>query len=626
VISNPLVLSLTIAPALATMAAQPPSIAELAPDSSVLIAGIDSAALTMERLKRTPIWDLWQSEQMLEMRAEFMGQVEEGLDEMLQELGLEREAVQPPTGQLGFVFFVVEDEEMGLPGPGFLMVADYGENADQTAELFEAAMKKAEEEGELQYEERDISGRTVRCFDLAASQEQGEEEGQWDEEDEDLPPGMEGMSGPQDMMMQFLQELYFVREGSAFLLCSNMEALQGAFEVCDGAAHDGLAQREDFRAVMRQIGDNDFYAALLLRDLGPLIAANDPTMMMMTLGPMLGGIIGDIKGFGMGYRLDGPVAMLEQTVSVYMPNGKAGLTALLDTQTPRGELPAFVGPNALSYTAMNFEFDGVPALVERVMSMLPFLSMPPGQGEADAPSPQEMIAQLFSCFGRKVHVVQTLDRPIAVDSLKQLAAIECVKPDELDNFLSAMGPDIGMEGRDFLGRRVYTMDASNFAMMAPMPVQPGMAAAGETSMSIGIGGALAFVGPTSAVEQALRTVADPQNASLGDEAAFQRACALLQNEKAIAWGYADVLDGMEAQMEVARLQMEQLMEELQAQDPDIAAELGDLNVSQMGAGMEILEQIDYDLLRQYIGPSAWDAVATDDGFLIRSYTLAAEGK
>ena len=114
-ISNPLMLSLAIAPGLATMAAgQPPSIAELAPDSTILIAGIDSAALTTERLKRTPIWDLWQSEQMLEMRAEFMGKVEEGLDEMLQELGLEREAVQPPTGQLGFVFFVVEDEEIGI--------------------------------------------------------------------------------------------------------------------------------------------------------------------------------------------------------------------------------------------------------------------------------------------------------------------------------------------------------------------------------------------------------------------------------------------------------------------------------------------------------------------------------
>ena len=83
---------------------------------------------------------------------------------------------------------------------------------------------------------------------------------------------------------------------------------------------------------------------------------------------------------------------------------------------------------------------------------------------------------------------------------------------------------------------------------------------------------------------------------------------------------------MEAQMEVARLQMEQLMEELQAEDPDIAAELGDLNISQMGAGMELLQQIDYGLLRQYIGPSAWDAVATEDGFLIRSYTLAAEAK
>jgi hypothetical protein len=499
-----------------------------------------------------------------------------------------------------------------------MLLADYGENADATAELFDAAMKKAEENGELEYEERDVMGRAVRCFLINAGPG-GEDE---EEPEAGLPPGMGGMPQPEEMIQQFFAEIYFVREGSAFMLCSDMAALTGAFEVCDGAEPAGLARREDFQAVMHQIGVQDCFGALLPRDLGPLVAAYDPTMMMMTFGPMLGQIVGDIRGFGMGIRLDGPSAMLEQTMSVYMPNGKTGLTALMDTQRPRGDVPRFVGPNTLSYTAMNFEFDGVPAFIDRIMQMLPFLAPPPAQGEMDAPDPLEMISQLFSCFGREVHVVQALERPIAVDSLKQLSAIECVKPEELDNFLSAMGPQMGLEGRDFVGRRVYTMDMGDLGMMAPMPAQPGMM--GETSMSVGIGGSLAFIGPTSAVEQAMRALGDTGNAGLADEPAFRRAVAVLQSDEVIAWGYGDAVNTMEAQTEIMNLQMEQLMAELEAADPEMAEEFADMDMTGMNMGMELLEEIDYDLLRQYIGPSAWEAVATDDGFLIRSYTLAAE--
>jgi hypothetical protein len=615
--SNPLKLALGMALSM-TMAAwaDPPSVVELAPESTILVTGVSSAQSTLERLKRTPMWDLWQSEQMQEMRAEFAEDMEEGIDEMLQELGLERDSVQPPTGALGLAVFVVEDEEVMMPGLGFLLMADYGENADATAELFDAAMKKAEEEDELEYEERDVMGRTVRCFPV------GGDDADEDEAEPDIGAQRMGMGpDPKEMFEHFMAELYFVREGSAFMLCSHLPTLTNAFEVCDGAAPAGLAQREDFRAIMQQVGANDGYGALLMRDLGPLIAAYDPTMMVASLGPMLGQFIGNIRGFGMGLRLDGPVAMIEQTLSVYMPNGKTGLTALMDTPTPRGDVPGFVGSNTLSFAEMNFEFEGMPALIQQIMQMLPFLAPPPAQGEEDAPTPQEMIAQVFSCLGRKVYMLQTLDRPIAVDSLKQVTAIECVKPEELDNFLSAMGPQMGMEGRDFAGRRIYTMDTSAFSMMSPVPAQPGM---GEMSMSVGISGSLAFMGPTSAVEQAMRSVGDAGSAGLVEEAAFQRAIGVLQHDEVIAWGYADAVDSMEAQAEIVSLQMEQLIAELEAEDPEMAAEFEDMDMAGMMMGMEFLKEIDYDLLREYLGPAAWEAVSTEDGFVVKSYMLSAQ--
>jgi hypothetical protein len=625
VMSNALKLTFGMALSL-TMAAwgAPPSVVELAPDSTVLVAGVANARTAMDRLKHTAMWDLWQSEEMLELRAELAEQMDEGLDEMLQELGLERDAVKPPTGELGLAIFSVEDEETMMPGVGFLLLADYGEHADATAELFDAAMKKAEEEGELEYEERDIMGRTVRCFQLGADEEPQGEADEDDTEPDFGAPQMGATPDPEEMLKRFLSEIYYVREGSAFMLCSDMAALTGAFEVFDGAEPMGLTQREDFQAIMRQIGAHDGYGALLLRDLGPLLAAYDPSMMMMSLGPMLGQFIGDIKGFGSGVRLDGPIAMLEQTLSVYIPNGKTGLTALMDMPAPRGDVPGFVRSNTLSFAAVNFDFGRMPALINRIMQMLPFLAPPPGQGEPDAPTPQEMIAQLFSCFGRRAYVVQSLDRPIAVDSLKQLTAIECVKPEELDNFLSAMGPQMGLEGRDFIGHRVYTMDMGDLGMMSPVPVQPGMGAMGETSMSVGISGSLAFMGPTSAVEQAIRAAGDTEQSGLAGEAAFQRAVAVLPSDEVVAWGYGDFVNSMEAESQIMNLQMEQLKAELEAEDPEMAAELEDMNMTGMTAGMEYLQQLDFDLLREYLGPCVWEAVSTEDGFIIRSYMLSAE--
>ena len=60
----------------------------------------------------------------------------------------------------------------------------------------------------------------------------------------------------------------------------------------------------------------------------------------MMIEPMLNQMVGDIRGLGYAVRLDAPDAMLEQTMAVHMPNGRSGLTSLLDTAAPRGTIPS----------------------------------------------------------------------------------------------------------------------------------------------------------------------------------------------------------------------------------------------------------------------------------------------
>jgi hypothetical protein len=312
--------------------------------------------------------------------------------------------------------------------------------------------------------------------------------------------------------------------------------------------------------------------------------------------------------------------MVEGTSFVYMPHGKTGLTALLDTERPRRDVPEFVAPSTVSFTSMNFEISGLGQLVNQIMQMI--MPMPPQQG--DEPSPQEMIQQLFSYFGSEMYIAQMVERPLTTTSMKQLVAIECTSPREFDSFLSEMGAQAGMEGRDFLGHRIYTMDGSALSMMAPMP-GPGMGGGmGMESQSVGIAGRYAFIGPTPAVEQAMRTVGVADNPTLAGEATFQRAVRTLSDDDLVAWGYGDFISAMEAQTKIAQMQMDEFMEQLRAEDPELAEEFESEDADGVEDAFEMLAEFDYDLVRQYVGPMVWELHATDDGFLAKSYLLTAE--
>jgi hypothetical protein len=239
--------------------------------------------------------------------------------------------------------------------------------------------------------------------------------------------------------------------------------------------------------------------------------------------------------------------------------------------------------------------------------------------DEEGPSPQEMVEQVCSFFGQDVYLAQSVAQPITVDSMGQVVALECVKPAEFEQFMTMMGAQAGIESRDFLGHRIFTMDMSSM-MGGPMP---GMTV---PSQSIGIGGGFAFLGNTASVEQALRGVGEDAGASLADNPQYQRAVAALQSDAAVAWGYSDSISLMEGQIKVAMLQWEAMMDEFDAEDPEIAAELGGMDALGMGPMFSWMEQLDFDVLREHLGPSSFEALATDDGFVIRSYMLDAGGE
>ncbi|MHC4447504.1 MAG: hypothetical protein ACYSXF_06975, partial [Planctomycetota bacterium] len=496
--------------------------------------------------------------------------------------------------------------EGGEAEPGFLLFADYGERADQTAALIDTVLEEVQDLPGLTYRQREVLGRTVHT--IRVRRREMAFGGGFDQ-----PGGQEMMPfpvpGPEQVLAD-LGPLYYVRDGSVFMLCSDLQSLAEALEKLDGNGDGAFSEREDAAAVMRRLGDVDVYGLFFVEDFLREAAATDPTGMAIMIKSMLDSVLGQIRAIGGGVRLDGPQAMVEQTMVVYMPHGKAGLTGLMDTQTPAEPPPGFVGPTALSYSSMNFEFDGIMRVLREVLQVNPMLRF---QLEAWLQQYGPTVEQICAGLGTKVHTVATLSRPLTLNSAQSLYAIESPRPDVVENLLAAHLPKLGMQPRDFLGHRIYSTPAAFPLVGVPMPVE------GGGGFSIGFGGGHVMIGSTGLVEQALRSAGRRQVAKLGDDPAVRRARRALPAGPNVGWGIFNPIEYMELFSELDRLVQREMIEQVRRMNPQEAAQIeAELRRQPARAPW------DADLLSRHVGPLVWQLQATEDGFVGTYYLLAGE--
>jgi hypothetical protein len=601
-----------ITAALATVAiATSPAVAEsvierLAPDNTVLIAGAASTSSTVDRFKRTAMWRLWQSDTMQELMAGNGDEtLQEMLDELYEELGVEENSLVPPSGEVGFVVFAATEGDMGLPGPAFMAYADYGDDADKTQALIQAALEKAERDDGLEWEEQEVDGWKITSVDLSKLQAKAA-----DAEDDfgfDEGPGL--VPGAEDLVGGF-SAMHFVRQGNAFIFASNLEGLTGGLHRLEEDT-EGIASREDYQAVRRLIGEADGFAVLLTRDLLPLVSAFDEMGMLMMMQPMIRSVFGEIAGYGFGVRLDAQDAMSEATMAITMPRGKAGLPALVDLEQARGDLPAFVGPDAISYSNMHFKFDELKDFIVDLVQTNPLLQM---QLADSMPAIESIVEQVGATIGPDIHMVETIRRPLTLETIQSLVAVRCSRPQEFENLFKELGNQMSMEPRDFLGHRIYVLEM-------PGGMMPGMGMGGPQEMAVGIGGGYVFLGEPTSVEAALRTMGERDLPSLADEPAYARAIGVLKDAAVVMWGYSSTVDVMESREALNRLMQEAMIEQMIEQMPDFAEE-----IREEFEGQNEPPDLDFDLLRRYLGPTVWQVRSTDEGFLGKFYMLDAGGE
>jgi hypothetical protein len=321
---------------------------------------------------------------------------------------------------------------------------------------------------------------------------------------------------------------------------------------------------------------------------------------------VLRSLLGEVGGYGLGLRSDSDGAMVAANVGVFMPNGKKGLTELADRPSARGNPPGFVPVGALSYSSFNFDFSGLMAVIKNVVSSNPMLNMQMGEA---MPEVEKNVAPILAALGSKVHSAG----PVAgATDQAGVLAIECRDTQAFENAFGAAAGQGGLEARDFLGQRIYTMDEQ---MSQMMPMAGGLGG----TMSIGIGGGNVFVGATAGVEQALRSTGQTDVAGLAKDEAFQRATGVLGDDQVVAWGYMDTIGSMEAAIKAQQAGQKKMIEDMKEFDPEMAAEME----KELAAAGDPMKDFDPAFVRQYIGPSVWKATSNDKGFVFNMHILPA---
>ncbi len=577
------------------------SIEDLAPDDSVFLMSVRNLEESKDRFLKSPLGDLWRSDQVIKMRREIEEHLNEGLEEMAAMLEVEKEDFVLPTGAAGIAVYGYRNEETGTPTLGVLLTADYGKGAEGMGTVLESVLEKAGDEGNIEFETRKILGHTI--YTVRAVEEPADEEA-----DEDEFGGMMdgGFMPDLNSILGEHPEFHIVRAGRVFLAGNDLGSITAALEVIGGEQASVASERDDYRSMMAQLDKNpDMWSMILTANLPKLVAVFDPMNMSMMATPVLKAALGEIDGMGMSMNLKSPQAMMESTMFISMPNGKAGLSTLLAHETPIERVPSFVGANTYNLSRVNFDFPALANVLRDILKVVPMIGPPQReQGEEFIAS----IDRFTSALGTRVWVAQSMTRPITADSIGQCFAVECTKPEQFETALAEYAPMMGMEPRDFLGMRIYSVDMGMMGM--------GM---GGSEIALGIGGRHILIGGGSAVEAGLRALSRGGPGGLEDDPSYRRMLTTLPAEPVVAWQYALTVDGWEAMLAAQVAQQKAMIEQFREFDPEMAAEME----ADMKKETNPLANLDFDMLRRYIGPGGGIWRSTDEGFIMKAYLLDA---
>jgi len=244
----------------------------------------------------------------------------------------------------------------------------------------------------------------------------------------------------------------------------------------------------------------------------------------------------EVTSFGMGVNFDTPQAAVEQNIAVLMPERRGLLSLIPDNDQPF-QAPDFAPANATSLTMLQADIANLIPTIQNILRSLP------AQFQQQAMGPlmmaQGMASPILNNLGPQIYIVQTIERPFAVDSQKAVVAIKSQNAGAVRDAIASLVTDfsIPLQQRDFAGNTLWEFPDNMGGMMGgPM--------GGADMPVIAVGAGHLFIGNTQGVEAALRTASNNDAPRLADDPRFQRAIADLRGN-GLSFSWPNLQDSLE---------------------------------------------------------------------------------
>jgi hypothetical protein len=558
----------------------PIPVRRIAPDSSYALVSADDFAKTVTKWKATPLHAFVTGEQMSKLLGEDGG-AQDAMSKRLSEMGVPEGSFSWPVA-FGVALFTVHDEELDAEESHTFFYGDWGAGADGMAKVFDAFIDEAIRKDGVTVEKEDVAGREVRSFKLPDAPKQA--------------PG-----GGMDLQVDFsvnrpFERVHFCRDGTRFIACTDLGALEDALEAIDGKRTAKLPDQADFRGAMDQLGETDISVAILT---GPMQKSftGEGAGMLALLTPVMQPLFGDVQAWTIGIGVGTTLGQVELTSGIYVPGEKVGAWSLLGPAAPIGAPPPMIGPDATGLGRVNVRFPKVMEVINAAMASLP-------QDQADQIDAMllelgPMMTKGFEALGPGVWTYETVRQPLTPESRVSSTVVSCSNPKSVYEFVEQMGGSMGLEPRDFDGNTIFGSEFMPFA--------------------VGIANGWMATGDSKLVEQSMRAIGQKDLPSVADSPAYKAAALAVGGEPVIAWGYIDTA----ARWELERQLMEQFGEDDsrldnvvgRADDSSYAKRFGYKLPDESG---EILKKIDGAMVARHMGPMAWSMRADARGFVTRA--------
>jgi len=323
------------------------------------------------------------------------------------------------------------------------------------------------------------------------------------------------------------------------------------------------------------------------------------------MGSMFVAMIGEIDAVGVGVEAGEYPSLLDHRAALWMPEGKSGIVALLSENQERESSPAFFDSGVLDMGHVNVDFDGVIDWIKGIIRSNPMLQ---AQGMQAFQQFEPMLTSLMDSLGNSVNIVAAVSRPIEVDSLHNIWAVECRDTQRFNDAFASLAADVGMEQRDFQGHIIYEMPAGG--------MMPGVMGGGGEPTGIALGGEHVLIGDIAGVEACLRNVGTRKEMKLSPELAA--GMEQLPDRAVTYWSVMNLVESSVIQAEMAGLEMKRVLNELAEDDPEMAEDMRAEYQEGMKEGMELLEE-----MNSAFGPLVMYWWSTDDAYIMSGSILEA---